>query len=357
MTGTRQLILRSLRVRRGRSLTALLALTVAATIATALFNLRLDLDAKLHTEFRRFGANVAVIARGSEGVPIASVNNLIDAHDLAVPYAYAIAKTDSGQPIVVVGTFIGQARRQNPAWSVTGANDSETILVGKRAAQVLGSEVRLNYSGASVTIKKFAVLSTGGFEDDRIYMPLHPFIAWTGVQPSTVEIAVNGPPAKVEETVIRIAHLFPGLDVRPIRQVVEAEAGVLDKTARAFTWAVLLISFTVGLCVLSTLSAAVLERRKDVAVMKALGSDDGRIRQIFLGEWMLIAAASAVIGFALGCGISMLIGRLSFHAPVTPRWQLFPAILIGSVIIAMISSLVPLARLRKIQPAVMLKGE
>ena len=56
------LLRRSLLHRRARSLSALVALTVSATVATALITLYDDLDAKLHHEFRSFGANIVVTA-------------------------------------------------------------------------------------------------------------------------------------------------------------------------------------------------------------------------------------------------------------------------------------------------------
>jgi putative ABC transport system permease protein len=62
LTGTVKLSMwsmlrRSIAHRRARSLSALVALTVSAGVATALLTLYADLDAKLHHEFRSFGAN------------------------------------------------------------------------------------------------------------------------------------------------------------------------------------------------------------------------------------------------------------------------------------------------------------
>ncbi len=53
---------RSLLHRRARSISALVALTVSAGVATALLTLYADLDNKLHKEFRSFGANIVVTA-------------------------------------------------------------------------------------------------------------------------------------------------------------------------------------------------------------------------------------------------------------------------------------------------------
>ncbi len=63
MTG---ILRRSLIHRRARCLSALTALTVSAAVATALLTLYADLDAKLHKEFRSFGANIIVTAKDSK---------------------------------------------------------------------------------------------------------------------------------------------------------------------------------------------------------------------------------------------------------------------------------------------------
>src|SRR4051794_11779915 len=91
-----RLLLRATTVRRGRTLTALLALAIAAAVATALLNLYVDLDAKLNTEFHKFGANVVVVAnngRSLSAYDIQSAEEALSPADLAVPFAYAVAKT------------------------------------------------------------------------------------------------------------------------------------------------------------------------------------------------------------------------------------------------------------------------
>ena len=64
---------RSIAHRRARSLSALVALTVSAGVATALLTLYADLDAKLHHEFRNFGANVVVTGATGASLPLDSV--------------------------------------------------------------------------------------------------------------------------------------------------------------------------------------------------------------------------------------------------------------------------------------------
>ncbi|HTM89578.1 MAG TPA: hypothetical protein VL155_15345, partial [Terriglobales bacterium] len=51
-----RMLLRASLVRRGRALSALLAVVVAAAVATAMLNLYVEVQAKLRTEFRKYGA-------------------------------------------------------------------------------------------------------------------------------------------------------------------------------------------------------------------------------------------------------------------------------------------------------------
>ena len=63
--------------------------------------------------------------------------------------------------------------------------------------------------------------------------------------------------------------------MQPVRQLVEGESKIVDRTHALMYGAVLLIALTVAVSVLATLSASVLERRRDFALMKALGGSQG----------------------------------------------------------------------------------
>ena len=169
-----RMMMRSLTVRRGRSLTALMALTVAAAAATTLLNLYADLDAKLNKEFRNFGANIIVTTQDGSALPpdaISQVRANLHPADSAVPYAYAIATTESGQKIVVAGTDLAAACKMNPAWHISSADASPDVLIGKRAIATLpalASGITLSFHGKQHSISTPATLSTGGPEDSRI---------------------------------------------------------------------------------------------------------------------------------------------------------------------------------------------
>ncbi|MBP7346253.1 MAG: ABC transporter permease [Sediminibacterium sp.] len=62
---------------------------------------------------------------------------------------------------------------------------------------------------------------------------------------------------------------------------------------------------------IGALSMLVLEKQKDIAVLRALGASSNRIRQIFLLEGLLLAAIGAGAGIVLGGGICWL--QEQFH--------------------------------------------
>ena len=359
-----RMLLRASLVRRGRALSALLAVVVAAAVATAMLNLYVDVQAKLRTEFRKYGANIVVIARQGQPLPadtLARVQSALSGRGIAVPFAYVVASTSDGSPIVAAGTDINTVRRLDSWWSVSAWPGAPgQALVGSRAAMVVspgGQPFDLSFQGRTVHLTDAGTLTTGAAEDSRVYLPLSEFTAWTGVPPSTIEIAANGSAAQVTAILQQIAAAVPDAEVRPVRQIMEAEGRVLGKTRSTLLAAAALIILTAALCVLATLTAWVLDRRRDFAIMKALGASELLISGFFAAEAASIGALGALLGYAIGIGAAAWIGRANFQASISPRLSVLPSVFLGSIVVALLSATLPMALLRRVQPATILRGE
>jgi putative ABC transport system permease protein len=359
-----RILSRPLLVRRGRTLTALVAVVVAASVATATLNLYTDVQAKLRREFRSYGANIVITGKDGGSLPagaLARVDASLGPRGIAAPFAFAVARTSAGEPVVVAGTDFERVRKLDSWWSVTAwPASSGQALLGKRAQQSLtpkGGPIDLAFQGHTLRATPAGVLSTGGNEDSRVYLGIDDFTRWTGLAPSTVEVAVAGSPAEIRSMIATLAAALPEADVQPVRQMVEAEARVLDKTRATLFASTAVIILTAALCMLATLTASVFDRRKDFAVMRALGASQRTVSALFAAEAAGIGLAGAVLGFVLGLGIAFWIGRANFHAAVSPRWGIFPEVLAGSMVLALLAALVPISMLRKVQPAVILRGE
>jgi len=263
--------------------------------------------------------------------------------------------------VVVAGTDFERVQKLDRWWSVSAwPSGSNEALVGMRALPVVSPDRKpfdLSFQGHTIHLSPVGTLQTGAAEDSRVYLPMTDFVAWTNIQPSTVEIAANGSAEEVNAVVRRLAEAIPAADVHPVRQIVEGEARVLGKTRSTLYAAAILIILTAALCVLATLTGWVFDRRRDFAIMKALGASEGLISAFFAAEAGALGAVGAAIGFIIGVGMAAWIGRVNFNAPVVPRLSVFPVVLAGSIAVALLSAIVPMSLLRRVQPAIILKGE
>jgi putative ABC transport system permease protein len=351
-------------------------MVVAAAVATAMLNLYVDVQAKLQREFRNYGANIILVGKDGASLPagtLAQVDSALAGRGIAAPFGLIVARTGDGQPIVVAGVDFDRVKQLDRWWSVSAwpatenphlsQNQGEVghpVLVGVRALPLVSPKNQpfdLSFQGRTLHVTPIGTVQTGAAEDSRIYVSLADFIAWAGVQPSTIEVAASGSPAEIAAVMKHLAQAIPAADIRPVRQIMEGEARVLGKTRATLLAAAALIILTAALCVLSTLMGWVFDRRRDFAIMKALGASERLLNGFFAAEAAALGATGAMIGFVVGIGIAAWIGRANFNAPVVPRLGVLPIVLAGSMAVTLISAILPISLLRRVQPAVILRGE
>jgi putative ABC transport system permease protein len=359
-----RMLLRAAVLRRGRAASALFAMVVAAAVATAVMNLYVDVQAKLQREFRNYGANIVIVGKNGASLPTEAqsrIESALAGRGVVAPFALIVARTGDGQPVVVVGADFDRVRQLDRWWSVSHWPDApKQALIGVRAVAAVSPKNQpfdLSFQGHTISLSPTGTVRTGAAEDSRVHLSLSDFVLWSGVQPSTIEVAANGAPEEVAAIMNQLTQALPTADVRPVRQIMEGEARVLGKTRATLLAAAAVIILTAALCVLSTLMGWVFDRRRDFAIMKALGASERLLNGFFAAEAAALGATGAVFGFALGVGIAAWIGRVNFHAPVTPRFGVLPIVLAGSMAVTLISAILPIALLRRVQPAVILRGE
>jgi putative ABC transport system permease protein len=375
-----RMLVRAAVLRRGRAFSALFAMVVAAAVATAMLNLYVDVQAKLRREFRNYGANIVLVGRDGASLPAGALDqaeSVLAGRGVVAPFGLVVARTSDGQPIVVAGTDFERVRQLDRWWSVSEwpsvvpifrAKDAremghpalEQALIGVRALAVVSPKNQafdLSFQGHVVHLTPAGTVQTGAAEDSRVYISLADFVAWTGVQPSTIEVAATGTPEEIAAIMHQLERAIPAAEVRPVRQIMEGEARVVGKTRATVLAASVLIILTAALCVLSTLMGWVFDRRRDFAIMKALGASNRLLNGFFAAEAAALGVAGAVIGFVLGIGIAAWIGRVNFHAPVEPRFSVLPLVLAGSIAVTLLAAILPISLLRRVQPAVILRGE
>lgn len=331
--------------RRGRLGLALAALTVAATLATALLGLYSDIESKLRGEFAGYGANL-VLAPQREGdtVPLAALAEA-DRWGKAAPFLYRV-ETVQDEPVVVAAVDFARLAPFVGYWDVRGrrvAGPGE-CLVGERVAERFRLAIGTPVGGRRVV----GVVTTGGPEDSQVIVPLE-----GSTVASLIALRVDG--ARVDEA--RRALALPGLEVRLLRAIVESEAAVVLKIrSTLFLLTTLVLGITV-LCVMNNFGAVVYQRRKEIGVLKAIGGADHKVASLFAVEAVGLGVLGSVAGFAVGAVVARWMGWQIFHQPASPRWETLPLVMAITLAVALGATIVPLGRIRRIEPAVILRGE
>jgi putative ABC transport system permease protein len=202
------------------------------------------------------------------------------------------------------------------------------------------------------------ILDAGGAEDNQIFVDLAQAQKLAGLpgQIGLVQLSVTGTPKIIADYAARLAASLPSCDVRPIRQVTQAEGELLNRIRLLIVAMVVLILVLTALCVLATMAALAMERREDVGLMKALGGSISRVVGLFMAEVGVLGAAGGIIGTILGLALSHWMGQRVFGAAISPRWEIFPLTIALMIAVALAGAL-PLRLLGKVKPAVIFRGE
>src|SRR5262249_27689459 len=112
-----------------------------------------------------------------------------------------------------------------------------------------------------------------------------------------------------------------------------------------------------AICAMTTLAALVMERGKEVALMKALGAGRARIVRLLLSEALALGATGGLVGYFVGLGGADALERNLFQSAITVRPILLPLIILIACGLLMLASVVAVRRAMAIQPAALLKGE
>ncbi|MGD0404083.1 MAG: ABC transporter permease [Candidatus Acidiferrales bacterium] len=376
-----RLLWKLLRGSSGRLVVAILALVSGGTVISALLNLEFDIERKLTQEFRMLGANL-VISPGhdaaqmpgdapsalmNESDAFAAIQNLKDPAVVeAVPFLYIVERAED-TPVVVAGTKLEDLPKLEPAWRVEGqwtsARDDQTpCVVGRNVAQqlhlALNSPLHLSYLGKTAQLVLIGIVDAGGAEDNQVFLQLPEVQSFAGLsgQISLAQLSVRGTARSISDYAARLAAALPSYEVRPIRQVTEAEGDLLNRIRLLIVSMVLLILALTALCVLATMAALAMERRQDVGLMKALGGSIARIVALFMAEVGVLGAAGGFVGAILGVELSRWMGQRVFGTAISARWEIFPLTIALMVAVALAGAL-PLRLLGKVKPAVIFRGE
>mgnify|MGYP001069851057 CR=1 FL=1 len=135
-----------------------------------------------------------------------------------------------------------------------------------------------------------------------------------------------------------------------------------------FLFAVGMIAITVAaLGIINTMVMSILERYKEIGIMKAVGASDGDVKKIFLFESGAIGFLGGVLGLILGWLVSMLINQIVNYFMAKQgvpyidyfsfRWWLVSGAIVFSILISLAAGIYPTMRAARVDPVVALRHD
>ncbi len=411
---------KSLARRRGRIAIAIVSVVMGAAVATALMAVSMDVERQVSSEFRKYGANLVVVPQsdtievGFPGVGFGSVTEqgYIEENDLwrimriswrnnilgFAPFLYQVVTAESPtatHDLVLAGTYFDQVVSIvepvtptdpteittgvsviNPWWRSSGdwieePDDNVSAMIGVAAAEKLdvgiGDTLTLTYvpygeGEANITtcdVTVVGLIETGGNEDSQVFVNMQVAQGMSG-RPGkihTVQISALCTDCPVDTFAREIEGELDYVEARTVKQLVSAEMSMLDRFEGMMTVATVVAMAASLMGVTTTMTTSVIERQKEIGLMKSVGAERRRISTLFLSEAAVIGVMGGMVGFVVGVFLARFIGLSVFDTAVSTSILLLPVALAISVAVAVVASVVPLRRALAVEPAVVLRGE
>lgn len=370
-----RLIFRALRLRLQRVFIIFTALTVGASIVTAMAAVYFDINTKMSQELRTFGANFYIGSADGGMMNQAELNAILQkAPDgfitAASPYLYGVARSDL-EKIVLMGVNFDAMRILAPYWQITGSAinvnfDDRNAMIGKTLAERLHVKVGDSLQLSKNAVEKHSfnikgIVEAGDATDNMLIVNVEFAQNWLdkeGVVNNALLNVQNEQGANtVEQFAEKIMQQYPDLTARPIRKVSASEGQILEKIKGLMGLISLVILVLATLCVNTTLIAIVGERSKEFALQKALGARKLDIIRQISTEILIIAFCAIIIGLGLGYLLAQVLGITVFKSYIDMRLPVLPITIVLSLLVAFVAVIIPTRRALSINVANVLKGE
>lgn len=378
-----QLVLRALAHRRGRTLLLLTVLAMASSLATALGIVSYSMEKRVAEEVRKYGANLIIIPEsarldvGSGGLNFGAitepaylqqreVEDALTRSGLKAERSFHLrgALQWKDTDILVDGVNFTDIRRLFPWWQLKGNWPAAgEAVVGSDLATRLklkpGDALELIGNAQTVKLRISGIVASGGEEDGLLFLALPELQQALGLDGrlTLVRLMVTAGGDSLKKSAAALQALLPSARVNEVRQTARTSEGLLAKVKLLMFMVTAVVLVSAGSSVTGTMSTTVLERSKEIGLMKAMGGTRWEVMLIFCGEAAMLGILGGVSGYLFGSAIAQFITRTVFSASAEfIPW--FAGISLGvSLFLALLGSVGPMISVFKLDPVRSLRGE
>ena len=277
-------------------------------------------------------------------------------------------------------------------WQIDGdwpKDNTDQVLIGQKLAESLQVKTgdTLSYRRADGTQGQFVIagiVSGGGNEDNAILasLPIVQQALNLKGKVSEIEVSAITTPendlarkaaanperlsqaereiwyctAYVSSIAFQIEEVVNNSSARPVRQIAESEGKILDKTQLLMLLIAVLSLISAALGVSNLVSANVMERSREIGLMKALGAKNYEVILMILTETLIAGILGGIVGYFIGMGFAQVIGYTVFGSAIAKNIIVVP--IVGALMVAVIllGSVPAIRTLLSLQPASVLHG-
>jgi ABC-type antimicrobial peptide transport system permease subunit len=235
------------------------------------------------------------------------------------------------------------------------------IIVGRITAEKAGVDVGDTLRLLNSNFHVVGIYETGtAFEDAGVVIGLREAQSITGKLRQVQFYLVSlRDPDQVDAVQAELEAAFPDLDFSLTSELAESTSDfrVMTEMADQISLAAVFIG---ALGMLNTMLMSVLERTREIGVLRSLGWRRRRVLWMILKESLILGAVGGILGIPLGVGLGMLVGTAgiwggALEPTYTPR--LFVQAVVVAAVAGAIGGLYPAWRATRMRPVEALRYE
>jgi lipoprotein-releasing system permease protein len=250
-------------------------------------------------------------------------------------------------------------------------NSPSGVLVGKVLADRLqltrGDSVNISARGQSRRFKVSAIFETGYREVDKANVYMHMGEARSLLKKPSgatfLQIGLHNPdlaPQDAARMVDVLQHKATSWQEREVTWL-----AVFEALRYSTMITVSVFTLIAGLAMFNTLAMIVLEKTKDIAILRSMGYERKDITQIFLWQAGIVLAIGAALGALFGWVITWAVSQIPLpingifktdHFIVDKDVNHYIAAIATAVVMVMVASLIPARRAARLEPGDIVRG-